>query len=68
MSRQTLQVDSQLLTLDRFAATSRQVADRINAEDAQENLRVLEQTGRLLHTNVQEALALEVGFLKLKLG
>lgn len=65
---QTLQVDSQLLTLDRFAATSRQVADRINADDAQENLRVLEQTGRLLHTNVQEALALEVGFLKLKLG
>lgn len=65
---QTLQVDSQLLTLDQFAGNSRRVAERINADDAQENLRVLEQTSRLLHTNVQEALALEVGFLKLKLG
>jgi len=31
-------------------------------------LKTLEQTQRLLHTNVQEALALEVGLLKLHLG
>jgi len=32
-----------------------------------ENLQILEQTQRLLHTNVQEALALEVNLLKLQL-
>ena len=32
-----------------------------------ENLRLLEQTQRLLASNVQEALSLEVGLLKLKL-
>ena len=40
---------------------------RLQAMAALENLQVLEQTQRLLHTNVQEALALEVGLLKLKL-
>jgi len=43
------------------------LALRINGVSALENLRVLEQTQRLLHTNVQEALALEVGLLKLRL-
>ena len=43
------------------------VANRISSKDALENLQVLERTQRLLHTNVQEALALEVGLLKLKL-
>ena len=32
-----------------------------------QNIEVLEQTQRLLGSNVQEALALEVGLLKLKL-
>lgn len=41
------------------------VAQRISAQQALENLQTLEQTQRLLHTNVQEALALEVGLLKL---
>jgi DNA polymerase-3 subunit delta' len=41
------------------------VAQRISARQALENLQTLEQTQRLLHTNVQEALALEVGMLKL---
>jgi DNA polymerase-3 subunit delta' len=41
------------------------VAARINPRQALENLQTLEQTQRLLHTNVQEALALEVGLLKL---
>jgi DNA polymerase-3 subunit delta' len=43
------------------------VAQRINSRQAQENLQTLEQTQRLLYTNVQEALALEVGLLKLNL-
>jgi len=42
------------------------VARRITRWQALENLQTLEQTGRLLHTNVQEALALEVGLLKLR--
>lgn len=41
------------------------VACRINPRQALENLQTLEQTQRLLHSNVQEALALEVGLLKL---
>lgn len=65
---QTLDVDAGLLTLDRFGAAARQVAGRIDTAAAQENLRIIEQTNRLLHTNVQEALAMEVSFLKLKLG
>jgi len=43
------------------------VARRLTPRRARENLRILEQTQRLLHTNVQEALALEVGLLKLQL-
>jgi DNA polymerase-3 subunit delta' len=43
------------------------VARRLTPAQARENLLVLEQTQRLLYTNVQEALALEVGLLKLQL-
>jgi len=42
------------------------VAERISAPDAMNNLQLLERTQRLLFSNVQEALALEVGLLKLK--
>ena len=41
------------------------VAHRLSPRQALENLQTLEQTQWLLHTNVQEALALEVGLLKL---
>jgi DNA polymerase-3 subunit delta' len=41
------------------------IARRITSREALDNLQTLEQTQRLLHTNVQEALALEVGLLKL---
>lgn len=41
------------------------VARRISPWQARENLLTLEQIQRLLHTNVQESLALEVGLLKL---
>jgi DNA polymerase-3 subunit delta' len=44
-----------------------EVAKRINTRQAQENLAVLDQTQRLLYSNVNEGLALEVGLLKLKL-
>jgi DNA polymerase-3 subunit delta' len=44
-----------------------QVAHRVSPKEALENLRVLEQLQRWLGTNVQEALALEVGLLKLRL-
>jgi len=43
------------------------VAKKITARQALENLQTLEQTQRLLHSSVQEALALEVGLLKLHL-
>lgn len=65
---QALNADEGLLTLNQFGAASREVAQRIGVAAALENLGVIEQTYRLLHTNVQEALAMEVGFLKLKLG
>ncbi len=45
----------------------RRVAARVTANQASANLEILEGTQRLLGTNVQEALALEVGLLKLKL-
>ena len=41
------------------------VARRLNPQQALKNLQTLDQTQRLLHSNVQEALALEVGLLKL---
>ncbi len=43
------------------------VAQKITRRQALDNLQTLEHTQRLLHTNVQEALALEVGLLKLHL-
>lgn len=41
------------------------VAKKISSKQAAENLQTLERTQRLLHTNVQESLALEVSLLKL---
>jgi DNA polymerase III subunit delta' len=55
-----------LLAFPQMAQT-RQVAGRLSPKAALENLRVIEQLQRWLHTNVQEALALEVGLLKLNL-
>ena len=62
----TLAAGEALLHLPQIAGAD-EVAQRITSRQAQENLSVLEQTQRLLHTNVQEALALEVGLLKLQL-
>src|SRR6185437_6335250 len=56
----------ELLNFPELAGTKK-VAARISAKDAIENLQIIEGTQRLLHTNVQEALTLEVGLLKLHL-
>jgi DNA polymerase-3 subunit delta' len=55
-----------LLSLPQIAG-SRRVAGRISSQQAQQNLLMLEQLQRWLGTNMQEALALEVGLLKLNL-
>jgi len=57
---------SALLRFPELSGT-REVANRISSLDARTNLEVLEQLQRRLGTNVQEALALEVGLLKLRL-
>ncbi len=62
----TLAAGEKLLHLPQIAGAE-EVARRITPHQARENILVLEQTQRLLHTNVQEALALEVGLLKLQL-
>ena len=64
---QTLAAPADLLGLPQLKRTAEAVAKRVSPKEALENVQVLEQTQRLLHTNVQEALALEVGLLKLKL-
>jgi len=62
----TLAAGEELLHLPQIAGAD-EVARRISTRQARENLAVIEQTQRLLYTNVQEALALEVGLLKLQL-
>jgi DNA polymerase-3 subunit delta' len=60
----TLAAGKNLLKFPEVTGTAA-VARRITPRQALENLQTLEQTQRLLHTNVQEALALEVSLLKL---
>jgi DNA polymerase-3 subunit delta' len=62
----TIDSTESLLVFPQMAGTQR-VAQRISPKQAMENLRVMEQLQRWLSTNVQEALALEVGLLKLHL-
>lgn len=54
-----------LAVFPQLAETTEKVASRLDARKATRNLEVLEATQRLLHSNVQEALALEIGLLKL---
>lgn len=63
----TLNAADEMFSLPALAGSVQAVAARVSSEDAMENLAVIERTQRLLGTNVQEALALEVGMLKLKL-
>jgi DNA polymerase-3 subunit delta' len=60
----TLAAESELLNFPKVSGAEA-VARKISPRQALENLQVMEQTQRILHTNVQEALALEVGLLKL---
>ncbi len=62
----TRQSAAELLSFPQLAASSNAIAARVKSRDAMENINVIEGTQRMLHTNVQEALALEVGLLKLK--
>ena len=62
----TLTTGDDLLQLPQMSSTE-QVAQRLSPAVAMENIRVFERTQRRLHTNVQEALALEVGLLELRL-
>ena len=62
----TLALEGRLLSFPEMAGPAR-VAGRVSPAQAMENLGVLERTQRLLGSNVQEALALEVGLLKLNL-
>jgi DNA polymerase III subunit delta' len=55
------------LAFPQLASAAGAVARRVTPQQAMDNLRVVEDTQRLLATNVQEALALEVGLLKLSL-
>jgi DNA polymerase-3 subunit delta' len=50
-----------------LAAAARVVGDRLAVGEAAANLGLMERTQRLLSSNVQEALALEVGLLGLRL-
>jgi len=60
----TLAAGKELLKFPKISGAEA-VARRITPRQALENLQTLEQAQRLLHTNVQEALALEVSLLKL---
>ncbi len=62
----TLAVGRNLLNFPQVTGAA-SIAKKITPRQALDNLQTLEQTQRLLHTNVQEALALEVGMLKLHL-
>lgn len=63
----TQQKATEFLSLPDLGPHSATVAQRINGDGGLQNLRQIERTQQLLATNVQEALALEVGLLKLKL-
>ena len=64
---QTLRLGGEMFTYPSLANAAARVARRLSPQQSMENLQLLEQTQRLLTSNVQEALALEVGLLKLKL-
>jgi DNA polymerase-3 subunit delta' len=64
---ETLRLGEQMFTYPELTEFVKNVARRITSEQAMENLRLIEQTQRLLFSNAQEALVLEVGLLTLQL-
>jgi hypothetical protein len=63
----TLGSGAEMACLPALFGGAQAVARRVSQDAAVENLRAWEQTQRLLESNVQETLALEVGLLKLRL-
>jgi DNA polymerase III delta subunit len=62
------QSSGEMLVFRDLAPAAQTIAQRISPTDARENLEILDDLQRQLSsTNVQEALALEVSLLKLKL-
>jgi DNA polymerase-3 subunit delta' len=59
--------DGKLLTFPALREATATLASRVDAQAAAGNLRVMERLQRQLNSNVQEALALEVGLLQLRL-
>jgi DNA polymerase-3 subunit delta' len=55
----------QFLFFPSLAELSKAFASRLSSKDAMSNLKTMERTMRLMETNVQEALALEVCMLKI---
>lgn len=63
----TLGADRTLLFFPELDATGR-VAARLSLAEALENIQILDRAHRLLYTNVQELLILEVAVMQLRLG
>jgi DNA polymerase-3 subunit delta' len=63
----TMKMGEETLAVPQLQRATEQIAKRISANEASENLRNLERLQRQLTTNVQESLALEIGLLKLRL-
>jgi DNA polymerase-3 subunit delta' len=63
---QSLAAGADMLSFPHLAAAAQTVAKRISPAEARTNLEEMDRLQRQLHTNVQEALALEVGLLKLR--
>jgi DNA polymerase-3 subunit delta' len=63
----TLGPTGELAFLPGLREATAAVAARLKANEARDNLESWEKTQRMLHTNAQEALVLEVGLLRLKL-
>lgn len=64
---QTLQLGREMFTYPDLAPDTARVAGRLSPAQAMENLHLLEKAQRLLTSNVQEALTLEVSLLGLQL-
>jgi len=63
----TLQAGDASLTFPALQEVNATIAARVHAQGVMDNIRLVEKLQRALHTNVQEALALEVHLLKLNL-
>lgn len=63
----TAHSSGEYLTFPKLLGPTEKIAARLREPDAMENLRLVDRTQQILHTNAQEALTLEVSFLRMKL-